>query len=76
MITRRERGWDRPPTPESPPPVPTCSHCLGPMRGSASVTLVDGTYRLCHPDVGLDCYRLVTLYQHPVSDCHHCTAGA
>lgn len=38
----------------------TCAHCLHDMRGFASV----GDDYLCHPDVGLDCYRLVTVHGH------------
>jgi hypothetical protein len=37
-----------------------CGHCQRPMRGYASA----GTDWLCHPDDGIDCYRLVTLYGH------------
>lgn len=37
-----------------------CAHCLGPQVGSASVA----GQSLCHPDGGLDCYRLVTVYHH------------
>lgn len=38
----------------------TCAHCGGPQVGFASVNLAP----LCHPDYGLDCYRLVTVYGH------------
>jgi hypothetical protein len=31
-------------------------------------------YDLCHPDDGLDCYRLVTVYKHPIDNCPHCIA--
>lgn len=37
-----------------------CAHCHGPQIGSAYVD----RQPLCHPDYGLDCYRLVTLYRH------------
>lgn len=37
-----------------------CGHCRQPMRGYASA---HGTW-LCHPDDGMDCYRLVTVYRH------------
>jgi hypothetical protein len=43
----------------------TCGHCLGPMRGHAAISDASGETWLCHPDQGLDCYRLVTLYGHP-----------
>jgi hypothetical protein len=39
-----------------------CGHCQRPIRGMGSV---GGTF-LCHPDDGMDCYRLVTLYGHPM----------
>jgi hypothetical protein len=37
-----------------------CGHCQRPMRGHAST----GGVWLCHPDDGMDCYTLVTLYGH------------
>lgn len=37
-----------------------CAHCERPMRGMASA----GDAWLCHPDYGVDCYHLVTLYGH------------
>ncbi len=37
-----------------------CGHCGGPQRGYAAL----GDTPLCHPDGGLDCYRLVTVYGH------------
>jgi hypothetical protein len=43
-------------------PNAVCAHCGGPLRGYAAL----GDTKLCHPDDGLDCYRLVTLYRHPV----------
>ena len=45
----------------------TCSHCLRPMRGHASVN----DDWLCHPDDGMDCYHLVTVYKHkmPCPEC-------
>lgn len=36
----------------------TCAHCARPQSGYASV----GVQPLCHPDEGMDCYRLVTVY--------------
>jgi len=40
----------------------TCGHCRGFLRGYAGID----SQRVCHPDVGLDCYRLVTVYRHPL----------
>lgn len=37
-----------------------CAHCRGPQIGYAA----KGEDLLCHPDYGLDCYRLVTVYGH------------
>lgn len=48
-----------------------CGHCKRPMRGFA---MADGVY-LCHPDVGMDCYHLVTVYGHEVGrdgSCQQC----
>ena len=42
--------------------IPTCGHCGRPQVGYATV---HGT-PLCHPDVGLDCYVLVTVGGHPM----------
>lgn len=39
---------------------PNCAHCQQPITGYGTVN--DAI--LCHPDVGLDCYHLVTLYRH------------
>lgn len=49
-----------------PPVRETCAHCQRPNRGVAvsGYATVDGKF-VCHPDVGVDCYRLVTLYKHP-----------
>lgn len=44
-----------------------CAHCLLEPRGYAT----GGDDRLCHPDTGIDCYRLVTVYHHP-TPCQHC----
>lgn len=44
-----------------------CAHCLGPLLGYATI----GAVLLCHPDDGMDCYRLV-LYGHGI-DCPSCT---
>lgn len=42
-----------------------CAHCQGPQIGMAAVGDNNGgTRMLCHPDYGLDCYRLVTVYGH------------
>ena len=48
---------------------PWCSHCGARMRGSAAIIEGAKHYNLCHPDEGMDCYRLVTIYKHPVRDC-------
>jgi hypothetical protein len=53
----------------------TCSHCGEPMRGLAGLTVEGVHYRLCHPDEGMDCYRLVTVYRHPAKDCP-CAGGS
>lgn len=55
----------------------TCGHCgaddVGTLRAGCA-TMGDGTY-LCHPYTGdrADCYRLVTIYHHPMpcSDCRN-----
>jgi len=47
----------------------TCGHCRQPMRGYAS----HNNIWLCHPDEGLDCYRLVTVFAHPVP-CFQCAS--
>lgn len=58
-------GGPAPITRAGRPPAPgagrICAHCGGPMRGYASA----GDAWLCHPDSGIDCYHLVTLYGHP-----------
>lgn len=28
---------------------------------------------LCHPETGMDCYRLVTIFRHPVIECPLCS---
>lgn len=43
-------------------PGGVCFHCGRPPRGHA----LFGARRLCHPDGGMDCYRLVTVYRHPM----------
>lgn len=52
--------------------LPDCGHCLEPMVGYGSA----GKQLLCHPDIGMDCYKLVTLYKHttPCSN-EHCVAS-
>lgn len=47
----------------------TCGHCGERMRGYASFR----NKWLCHPDDGLDCYRLVTVYGHPMP-CFPCAS--
>jgi dCTP deaminase len=44
-----------------------CAHCGREIRGLAAV---NDNY-LCHPDDGMDCYRLVTVYNHamPCTSC-------
>jgi hypothetical protein len=46
-----------------------CSHCQEPRRGSASVFAAGQQHDLCHTDVGMDCYKLVTLRGHQLIDC-------
>ena len=48
-------------------PRVVCGHCGPPARGGAGV----GDTPLCHPDGGMDCYRLVTVYRHP-TPCFGC----
>ncbi len=59
-----------------PAPEPICGHCSRPMRGSASLN----DTALCHPDDGMDCYRLVTIYKHEMPcmriSCLHIPGGA
>ena len=45
----------------------TCQHCWGPVKGHASVN----GQKLCHPDFGLDCYHLATVYGHEMP-CPQC----
>jgi hypothetical protein len=49
---------------------PACAHCGRPVRGTAFVN----DDPLCHPDDGMDCYRLATVYGHPLP-CPPCRAG-
>jgi hypothetical protein len=44
-----------------------CAHCRRSLDGLAAV---NGS-ALCHPDAGMDCYRLVTVYAHPMP-CSSC----
>lgn len=39
---------------------PDCAHCQLPTLGYGTAHSAP----LCHPDIGLDCYHLVTLYRH------------
>ncbi len=48
-----------------------CAHCAHPARGYSTVQ--DSV--LCHPDYGLDCYQLVTVYLHPMP-CRQCNQAA
>ena len=50
-----------------PDDLTRCAHCRGPVRGYASAN----GRPLCHPDFGLDCYHLATVYQHDVP-CQPC----
>lgn len=43
-----------------------CDHCGKPQRGSAGMSRGGEDYVLCHPDDGLDCYHLVTVYGEPI----------
>ena len=38
----------------------SCAHCEQPVLGYGKAN----DAALCHPDIGLDCYHLVTLYRH------------
>lgn len=51
-----------------------CGHCCEPLRGYASAYRAGSgqSVPLCHPDDGMDCYRLVTVYRHPMP-CRSCT---
>ena len=44
-----------------------CAHCGGRQRGFAGM----GANLLCHPDFGMDCYQMVTVYHHPMP-CESC----
>lgn len=39
-----------------------CDHCGREQRGYAHLYRDGVNYALCHPDEGVDCYRLVTVY--------------
>lgn len=41
-----------------------CDLCLSPQRGSANAYGMN----LCHPSDGIDCYRIVTVYNGAVAD--------
>jgi hypothetical protein len=45
-----------------------CGHCGESMKGYASAA----KEWLCHPDEGMDCYRLVTVYNHPADAAGNC----
>lgn len=51
------------------PELRICGHCRLQMKGYASM----GDTWLCHPDEGLDCYRLVTVYKHAMP-CFQCAS--
>lgn len=40
----------------------TCAHCGKRFEAGGSLFREGVDYPLCHPDEGLDCYRLVTVY--------------
>lgn len=40
----------------------TCAHCGKQFRIGGSLYRDGSTYPLCHPNEGLDCYHLVTVY--------------
>lgn len=48
-----------------------CEHCTGVVLGYATVYFDGKSYSVCHPNTGLDCYKLVTLYHHG-SQCYCC----
>lgn len=48
-----------------------CAHCGQPAQGYATA----GPHRLCRPDTGIDCYRLVTVRGH-LMPCRRCTMSA
>lgn len=51
------------------PPTPLCGHCGNPQRGYST----HESKPLCHPDDGMDCYQLVTVYGHPMTGAvEHC----
>jgi hypothetical protein len=50
-------------------PRPYCTHCWRPQRGRAQVWVDGSPYPLCHSSTDMDCYRLVTIYGHPVYAC-------
>ncbi len=49
-----------------------CSHCGEPMKGMASISQDGETHWLCHPDFGMDCYRLVTVRGHLLGGVCNC----
>ena len=44
-----------------------CGHCLRDQRGYATMNGMP----LCHPDEGMDCYHLVTVWGHDFR-CEYC----
>lgn len=47
-----------------------CGHCQGPQIGHSNVFEGKQRVPLCHPDYGMDCYHLVTVYRHSIPcDC-------
>lgn len=50
-----------------------CAHCRGQRYGHATAyNGLGGRVKLCHPDEGMDCYRLVTIYRHSLP-CLQCS---
>lgn len=41
-----------------------CVHCSGIVLGYSTLDVDNKTYRVCHPNTGLDCYKLMTVYSH------------
>lgn len=45
----------------------TCGHCGAEFRYGGGISRGSEPWvDLCHPDVGMDCYRLVTIYDEPI----------
>lgn len=47
-----------------------CGHCERDLAGNGPFAIIymkDKIISLCHPDGGMDCYHLVTVYHHGMS---------